>query len=259
MHNMDEAHRQEIKEAKFLLENPSVAARFSDVMATPIEKGMKLLPANAKELILKASEKALTSALEAALFTLDANVREASNFTHKALSAVSGAVGGAFGLPALAVELPISTTIMLRSIADIARSEGEDLASYDTRLACLEVFALGGTSETDDSAEMGYFAIRSALSKTVSEAVRYAASKEAIDATAPPLVKLVSKIAVRFGIPVTEKAAAQAAPLLGAAGGALLNTLFIDHFQDMARGHFVIRRMERLYGTELVKEVYGLE
>ena len=56
----------------------------------------------------------------------------------------SGAIGGAFGFAALAVELPISTTILLRSIAEIARAEGEDLSRPEARLACLEVFALGG-------------------------------------------------------------------------------------------------------------------
>jgi hypothetical protein len=60
---------------------------------------------------------------------------------------LSGAIGGAFGLTALAVELPLSTAIMLRSIADIARSEGEDLTMVESRLACLEVFALGGRSD----------------------------------------------------------------------------------------------------------------
>ena len=43
----------------------------------------------------------------------------------------SGAIGGAFGLASVAVELPISTTIMLRSIADIARSEGFDVRDRD--------------------------------------------------------------------------------------------------------------------------------
>jgi hypothetical protein len=33
---------------------------------------------------------------------------------------------------------------MLRSIADIARSEGEDLADPETALVCAELFALGG-------------------------------------------------------------------------------------------------------------------
>jgi hypothetical protein len=46
----------------------------------------------------------------------------ASQLLHKALATASGAAGGAFGLAALPFELPVSTIIMLRSIADIARS-----------------------------------------------------------------------------------------------------------------------------------------
>jgi hypothetical protein len=63
-------------------------------------------------------------------------------------------------------------------------------------------------------------------------------------------------VASRFGITVSEKVAAQAVPVLGAAGGALINTIFIDHFQDIARGHFIVRRLERKYGADLVKEEY---
>ncbi|MBA3492608.1 MAG: EcsC family protein, partial [Gammaproteobacteria bacterium] len=58
-------------------------------------------------------------------------------------------------------------------------------------------------------------------------------------------------------IVVSEKAAAQAVPLVGAFGGAVVNTLFIDHFQDMGRGHFIVRRLERLHGHEEVKRVYN--
>jgi hypothetical protein len=61
---------------------------------------------------------------------------------------------------------------------------------------------------------------------------------------------------VRFGVPVSEKIVAQSLPVVGAAGGALLNTLFIDHFQDMARGHFIVRRLERRYGKEVVRVAY---
>lgn len=53
--------------------------------------------------------------------------KAASGLLRKALVATSGAVGGSFGLAALPIELPVSTIIMLRSIGDIARSEGEDL------------------------------------------------------------------------------------------------------------------------------------
>ena len=45
-------------------------------------------------------------------------------------------------------------------------------------------------------------------------------------------------------------------PAIGAAGGAIINTLFIDHFQDMAHGHFIVRRLERKYGEAIVKEKY---
>ena len=69
-------------------------------------------------------------------------------------------------------------------------------------------------------------------------------------------MRLVSLISARFGIVVSEKAALQAVPILGAASGALINTLFIEHFQNMARGHFVVRRLEKIYGSEPVKLAY---
>jgi hypothetical protein len=57
---------------------------------------------------------------------------------------LSGALGGFWGLPGLLVELPVSTILMLRAIAAVARKEGEDLETAEARWACLEVFTLGG-------------------------------------------------------------------------------------------------------------------
>ena len=74
---------------------------------------------------------------------------------------------------------------------------------------------------------------------------------------APALVRLITVIATRFGIVVSEKAAAQAVPIIGGVGGAVINTLFIDHFQLMARGHFTVRRCERAYGVEIVRDAYN--
>jgi hypothetical protein len=65
------------------------------------------------------------------------------------------------------------------------------------------------------------------------------------------LVRLIAQIASRFGVVVTQKLAAQAVPLVGALGGA-----FIDHFQEVARAHFVIRRLERRYGKDAVRAAY---
>jgi hypothetical protein len=124
-------------------------------------------------------------------------------------------------------------------------------------MACIEVFALGGTDTRDDASEAGYFAVRAALSQTISKASEYLSKKGLTDSGAPALVRLIAQVSERFSIQVSEKAAAQAIPAIGAAGGAIVNTVFIDHFQDMARGHFTIRRLERKYGRQVVEASYG--
>ena len=145
---------------------------------------------------------------------------------------------------------------MLRSIADIARSEGEVIDTPEAKFACLEVFALGGPGKGDDAAESGYYAVRAALAQSVTNAATFISKKGLTREGSPAMVRLIVQIAERFSIQVSEKAAAQAVPAIGAAGGALINTLFIDHFQDMARGHFIVRRLERKYGKEIVEAAY---
>jgi hypothetical protein len=75
--------------------------------------------------------------------------------------------------------------------------------------------------------------------------------------SAPALVRFITQVASRFGLVVSEKVAAQAIPLLGAIGGATINAIFMDHFQGMARGHFIVRRLERTYDPETVKQTYN--
>jgi EcsC protein family len=255
--SLSESDLADLKRAHELLETPGLTAKITSALGTPIEKGFELMPTKWREAVHKASEAALMKALAVAVRSLgDQPERSSSDRIHKIAAAASGAVGGAFGLPALAVELPVSTTIMLRSIADIARSEGEDPQTVETKLACLTVFALGGKSSSDDAAESGYFAVRAGLATAVTEAARYLAEKGVGAGGAPALVRLISMLAARFGVVVSEKAAAQAVPILGAAGGAMINTLFIGHFQDMARGHFIVRRLEQVYGVEVVKRAY---
>jgi hypothetical protein len=175
---------------------------------------------------------------------------------HRAMVVISGAVGGFFGLPGLIVELPISTTLMLRSIADIARGEGEDLSSVDTHLACITVFALGGRSRGDNAAETAYYAVRAALTRTLTEAAEFIAQRGIAEEGTPIVIRVMANLASRFGVIVTDKVAAEMIPILGAVGGASINLLFISHFQAAARGHFTVRRLERKYGEELVKREY---
>ena len=249
-----------LAEALRMLEQPGLGARIAGALGSPVEKLVGLLPARASSTISTAARKAIHAALRLALRTLaphgtggGSRPPAASNWLHLAASAASGAAGGAFGLAALTVELPVSTTIMLRSIADIARAEGADLADREVQLECVMVLALGGDSKRDDAAEVGYFAVREAMTRAVSAAASHIARHGLAKEGAPALVRLIALIANRYAVNVTEKAAAQLVPLIGAIGGATVNAIFIDHFQAVARGHFVVRRLEREHGVEVVR------
>jgi hypothetical protein len=249
----------DLKRARELLENPGIAAKLSSLLGSPVEKGMKLLPARIQKGVHTATEAALMKALEMAVSSLgeNAGVAKPRERGHQMAVAASGALGGAFGLAALAWELPVSTTVMLRSIAAIAASEGENPRHLETKLACLTVFALGSTKDQrDNAAESGYFAARAALAAAVTDAAKHLAQKGITKSGAPALVRLVSLIGARFGVVVSEKAAAQAIPILGAAGGAMINTVFMGHYQDMARGHFIVRRLEKIHGADPVRKAY---
>lgn len=246
-----------LRGAKDALENPGLAAKATDLLGTPIEKGFERLPARFREGVGAITQKALHRALGVAIKTLDSTSTAPSrDGLHKATVMLTGGIGGAFGLPALAVELPISTTVMLHSIAAIARSEGEDLTDVEVGLACIEVFALGGRSADDDGSDTGYYAARIALAKSLAEAAEYIAIKGVSKRGGPAVARFIATVAARFGITVSEKAAAMALPVVGAAGGALINTLFMDHYQSMARGHFTVRSLERVYGKEVVRLAY---
>ncbi len=247
----------ELIEAIATLENPGLAVQITNVVGAPFEYALRKLPREVSRHIGTATETALRAAMRVAVSTLNAERGlRPSNRMHKAMATLSGAVGGAFGIPALAVELPVSTTLILRSVADIARAQGEDVRSPESQLACLEVFALGSRSSTDDAAEAGYYATRAVLARSVSEAAKYIVERGLAEEGAPAIVQLLAKIAARFNIPVSAKFAAQSIPALGAAGGAAVNLVFINHFQDMARGHFTVRRLERKYGAPTVCAEY---
>ena len=256
---MQDEDREALGRAVAALEHPGLVARVSNLVGKPIELVRHALPAGASETIASAASKALQAALRVALRTMRGQAPSSSPLLHKSLAAVSGAVGGGFGFIALPIELPISTVIMLRSIMDIARSHGEALDDPGTALACLEVFALGvNASDASDAGVLGhgYFAVRAALANALTQAGRFIAERGIVAEGAPVIVRFISQVASRFGVVVTQKVAAQTLPLIGALGGAAVNYAFITHFEEMAQAHFTMRRLERIYGKELVRAQY---
>ncbi|MDR6444768.1 hypothetical protein J2794_000857 [Paraburkholderia terricola] len=253
-----------LRRAKHELESPALAMKLASIVGAPLEKLLARMPAFANEKIADATELALRKCLAIALRTLGRQDSAAplaapdkpSNLLHKFAVATTGAAGGAFGLFALPVELPITTTLMFRSICDIARSKGEDLTSIDTQLQCLTVLGMGGTSTADDDADFGYFIMRGALAQAVSKASSEIATKGFTAHGSAALLRLLHTIAARFSVQVSEQIAAKSIPAIGAVLGAMVNTVFIDHFQQVAHGHFTVRRLERQYGHETVEAAY---
>lgn len=157
----------------------------------------------------------------------DTSDNERWGWFHQLVAVASGATAGFVGAPGLLWDIPVTTGMIMRSVADIARSyPGENLTSDDTKRACIEVFAFGGPEAEDDDVDSGYWLVRSSVNHMAIEL-------------------LVKTVAARFGVALGEKALAQAIPIAGLLAGGGLNYAFMDYYQQMARVHFSIRDVER--------------
>ena len=249
---------QDLRLAKIKLETNNLVAQIADLVSKPTQALLKRLPKQWNAVIGKATQGALFKGLEFVMLTMgNTQPRASRNRLHKVLVTTSGMIGGAAGLTTSLIELPVSTCLVLRSIADIARSEGHDITQPEIKLACLEVLALSGQHSDEEVLGEGYWAVRSVLAKSVSEAAAYIAEKGLVEEGAPPLAKLIAKIAARFSTVVSEQLAAKAVPIVGAVAGGTINLLFMQHFQAMAIGHFIIKRLEAKYGSERVEKMYA--
>jgi hypothetical protein len=238
------------------LENQDFAAQLADYAGKPIERVMRLMPKVASRQINKAVEKAILNCLNVAISSIAPRSKAPpAQRAASVMAGISGGVSGFFGLAALPIELPVTTMLMLRAIADIARHHGEDLSTLEARLACVEVFALGAP-RSGRRADFGYYASRALLGRLTADAATLFLERGAANLSAPVLGGLATEIATRFSVVVSERSAASALPVLGAVGGATVNLLFMNHFQRVARGHFAIRRLEREYGSSVVRRLY---
>jgi hypothetical protein len=251
------SQQQALQRAIMNLDNQDFAARLADYAGRPISRALRLVPRAASDRFNRVIETAILKALNIAIRSIEPHsTRPPAQRAASVLAGLSGGVSGFFGIAALPIELPVTTTLMLRAIADIARHQGEDLSTLEARLACVEVFALGAP-ETARRADIGYYASRVVIGRLAADAAGIFLERGVANLSAPVVSSLVTEIATRFGVVVTERSAASALPVLGAVGGATVNVIFMNHFQRGARGHFAIRRLERLYGPNVVRQLYN--
>ncbi len=249
----------DLRRAARLLDESSLIVRLTSVLGRAVERvtlpGAHLLPEPVTDSIRDALERALSISFDVAARSVGRRTglpwldrALASRWINTATVIASGAGGGLAGLPGVVAELPFTTTVLMRAIAQTAGEEGEDLASEAAKLECLQVFAFGSPSAADDEADFGYYAVRLGFAQALGGMAGRSFSQV--------LPRAVALVAARFGVPVAWKVAAESLPIVGAATGAVINGVFVDHFQGKARGHFIIRRLERLYGAEEVRRAY---
>lgn len=142
----------------------------------------------------------------------------------RAVTSGLGAVGGAGGLPTALAELPVTTTVLLHAIQNVAEEYGFDPARDDVRKACIQVFAAAGPLENDDGADLGFLMARTAL-------------------TGATLNGIIAKVVPRLSVVLGQKLAAQTVPVLGAVAGAATNYAFTAYYQDMAHVSFGMLRL----------------
>lgn len=279
-----DSDRQFIRQAALYLENPSFLMRVANLLGKPIESMGNMLPGTVRQAAANVVDGALRHSLDVALRTLpvaagdrlpgDVDLAEVSaaeggwdRVKHNLAAGVTGALAGTFGVAALAIELPVTTTIMMRDIAAVAQSYGEDPQDPMVKLQCLSVFSIGGacSEPSPDSSAMNssYYGARFALANLMRETAQYLAklsadqlSRDLASGASPVLIRFVAQVAAKFNLVVDQKLVAQAVPAIGAVGGALVNVAFNAHFDRVARYHFGIRSLERKYGNETVQSAY---
>lgn len=250
----------ELEKCVTVIENPSFFIKVSNFIGSPIEKLIDKLPEGSRNKVTDITNDALLKGTDLAVKSLEyveSNTQKDSKKIHKLVASLLGGGAGLFGFTALAIELPLTTTVMLRSIAEIAKMNGEDMSSLETRLNCVRVFAFGSKNKADDAMNSSYYAIRILLSREIAMIAGRLESILAGDMASGLLAKFLGKIAERFSQNVVIKFVGQATPVIGAAGGATINYLFTDFYQDIASAHFTIRRLERKYTPELIESEFN--
>ncbi|MDW3117247.1 MAG: EcsC family protein [Roseovarius pacificus] len=181
------------------------------------------LPAAIRGRLNEATEQALVSAMEVAHRSRGV-VGESPGWMTRVVTTVMGAAGGWGGLPTAMAELPVTTTVLLRAIQDVAVEHGFSPQEQGVRFDCVQVFAAAGPLEQDDGADIAFLSTRVAV-------------------TGATVNGLIARVAPRLATVLGQKLAAQTVPVLGAAAGAATNYAYTSYYQQMAHVHFGLRRL----------------
>ncbi|MEL6586416.1 MAG: EcsC family protein [Pseudomonadota bacterium] len=202
-----------------------------NLVGTQAEGLIDMLPDPVKGGLEKATAVALEQAFNVAAKSRG-RVADTSDWLTRAVTLGTGAAGGFGGLPSALAELPVTTTVILRAIQGIADEHGFDPSKPEIRAACLGVFAAAGPLDDDDGTDLTFITMRLTL-------------------TGGTIQGLIAKVAPRLAVPLGQKVAAQAVPIVGAAAGAATNYIYTSYYQEMARVQFGLMRLAEQEGEPM--------
>lgn len=192
-------------------------------LGTHAESLLDRLPGPVRAGLETGTERALGIAVRTATQSR-AVIPDQARWVDRTMTTIMGAAGGFGGLPGALVELPATTTVLLRTIQSVAAEQGFDPASENVQFDAVRVFASAGPLAHDDGAELGFLSLRVAM-------------------VSGGMQRMIAIVAPRLAAVLGQKIAAQSVPVLGAVAGATTNFVFTRYYQDMAHVHFGLRRL----------------
>jgi len=201
----------------------NVGIQVLNMVGGQAESLLARLPDGVRARLGETTEQALQFSMQAAHRSRGV-LTETPGWWSRALTTAMGGLGGLGGLPTALAELPVTTTVLLRAIQDVAVEHGFDPDEAGVQYDCIQVFAAAGPLDHDDGSDLAFLSTR-------------------ITVTGPALKALIARVAPRLSVVLGQKLAAQTVPVLGAAAGAATNYAYTSYYQQMAHVHFGLRRL----------------
>ncbi len=200
-----------------------IGVQLLNMVGGQAENLLDKLPQKLRQGLDAATGQALETAMRAASGSRAA-VPDQAAWINTTVATAMGAAGGFGGLPTSLVELPATTTLLLRAIQGVAREHGFDPDADNVQFDCIRVFSAAGPLARDDGADLGFLSARITLS---GGAMR----------------KLIASVAPRLAAVLGQKLATQTVPVLGALAGATTNMIYTRYYQEIAHVHFGLRKL----------------
>lgn len=194
-----------------------------NLLGGKVEGMLDKLPEPVRDGLGDATERALFLAMKAAQHSRTA-VPDQKEWVNTAITTAMGAAGGFGGLPGALVELPATTTVLLRAIQGVAADHGFDPDAENVQFDCVRVFSAAGPLAMDDGADLSFLSLRLTL-------------------TGSAMQSLITAVAPKLAFVLGQKLALQTVPVLGAVAGASVNYTYTKYYQQIAHVHFGMRRL----------------